>query len=214
MEAVTHLVRPAAVEQIVGRVARSDGDHYVVRTGRGELAATRAASCLLEPGAGDLVLLVRSSTEGCYVLSVLERGSGRARVSFGADVELCSDGELSLRGDRGVRVLSEGGIELLSKRLAAVAREGKFVLRSLSLLSEGLHAETGKLKFLSQAVEATVERLSAKFGNVYRKVEELEQVRAGQLHLRVDGNLDLRGKNSLLTAERLVKLNADQIHMG
>ena len=216
MEAVTHLVRPTTVEQTTGRIVRRDGSTSLVRTGHGELEAQRAASCLLEPELDDLVLLACVSSGRSYVLGVLERAEhGRAaRLDFAEDVELCSSGRLSLSGRQGLRLATEGALGLFGRTLDAVVREGTLLARTLSLKSDAVHAETGKLKLLATAMDSAVERLSAKFGSVYRRVEELEQVRAGQMHVRVEGNLDLRGENALLTAERLVKVNAAQVHMG
>ena len=215
MNAATHLVRPTTVEQTTGRVTRVEGATVAVRTGHGEVIANRAASCLLEPTAGDLVLLASVSTGESYVLGVLEReNDGPARLSFEKDVELHTPGQLSLHGVNGVRLVSDGALSLLGRSLDAVAREGTLLLRSLHVVSQAVQADTGKLKFLAQVVESTVDRLSARFGNVYRRVDELEQVQAGQVQMRVDGNLDLRGGNTLVTAERLVKVNAEQVHMG
>lgn len=215
MEAVRHLVRPTTVEQTTGRILRSEGAGFVVRSGNGELEARRAASCLLEPGPDDLVLLASTSTGEVYVLAVLERGSdGPAQLKLDSDLELHANGKLALHGKQGINLATEATLGLVARSLEAVAKEGNLLVRTLSVLSESLHTETGKLNLLAAAVDAVAERVHSKLGSVYRRVETLEQVRAGQVHLRVEGNLDLRGNNTLVTAQRLVKLNAEQVHMG
>jgi hypothetical protein len=215
MEAVTHLVRPTAVEHTTGRVVRLEPRALIVRTGLGELRARRAVSCLLEPELDDLVLLASMNTGESYVLAVLEReGDQPSRLRFEHDVDLRTSGQLAFSAEKGLRLSTNGALGLIGRSLEAVAREGTLLVRSLSMKSESVHAETGKLKLLAAAVDSAVERLTASFGNVYRRVEGLEQLRAGQVHVRVDGNLDLRGQNALVTAERLVKVNAEQVHMG
>jgi hypothetical protein len=59
-----------------------------------------------------------------------------------------------------------------------VAKEGNFLVRTLSVLSESLHTETGKLNLIAAAVETVGERVHSKFGSVYRRVEDIEQVTA------------------------------------
>jgi hypothetical protein len=205
-----------AVEQTTARVLSVDGESLIVQTAQGPREARRAASCLLDPEAQDLVLLARLSSGRDYVLAVLERtGQGALRLSAEGDLELGSrNGVLSLKGKQGIRLISEGAVGLVARSLEAVARDGLVMIRALAVRSETLHAETGSLKVLADAVDAAVDRVSAHFGRVFRKVDGLEQVQAGQLQLRVRQNLELRGNNALVSAKRLVKLTGEQVHMG
>jgi hypothetical protein len=227
MAVVKAMIRPAVsgaasapalspIEQTSARVLRVDGDSVVIQADHGERVARRAPSCLLEPEARDLVLLARVGSGHHYVLAVLERdGQGAARLSAEGDLEIGSrNGTLSLKGKQGIRLLSEGAVGLVARSLEAVARDGLLMIRALAVRSETLHAETGSLKVLAGAVDAAVDRVSAQFGRVFRRVEGLEQVQAGQLQLRVRQNLELRGNNALVSAKRLVKLAAEQVHMG
>jgi hypothetical protein len=227
MAVVKAMIRPAVsgaasapalspIDQTSARVLRVDGDSVVIQAEQGERVARRAPSCLLEPEARDLVLLARVSSGHHYVLAVLERdGQGAARLSAEGDLEIGSrNGTLSLKGKQGIRLLSEGAVGLVARSLEAVARDGLLMIRALAVRSETLHAETGSLKVLAGAVDAAVDRVSAQFGRVFRRVDGLEQVQAGQLQLRVRQNLELRGNNALVSAKRLVKLTAEQVHMG
>jgi len=67
---------------------------------------------------------------------------------------------------------------------------------------------------LGRFFDSVVERLSQRVRRSYRKVEELEQVHAQQLDYVATKNVSVRGHNTLLTAEELVKLDGEQVHLG
>src|SRR5262245_43824369 len=71
---VTNLARRLEgnnASQLDGTVVRTKGEQFVVRTTRGEYAARRAVSCLVEPACGDVVLLAVTAWGTYYVLAVL-----------------------------------------------------------------------------------------------------------------------------------------------
>jgi Protein of unknown function (DUF3540) len=47
-----------------------------------------------------------------------------------------------------------------------------------------------------------------------RTVEAMDQLRAGQIDHVAQGTLNLHGENAVVTAEELVKLDGEQIHVG
>ena len=63
-------------------------------------------------------------------------------------------------------------------------------------------------------MDSVLGRLSQTTKRVYRRVEDLEHVRAGQIDCASEGNLRLHGENTLLTAKELVKADGKQIHIG
>ncbi len=48
----------------------------------------------------------------------------------------------------------------------------------------------------------------------YRFVEEMEHVRAGSIDYAARENVRFHGRNALVTAQQLVKMDGEQIHMG
>ena len=59
-----------------------------------------------------------------------------------------------------------------------------------------------------------VERISVDAKRSYRTVSEIDQVKAEQIDYAAETIMNLHGKNTLVTAEELVKLDAAQIHVG
>ena len=59
-----------------------------------------------------------------------------------------------------------------------------------------------------------LDRLSVLTRSSFRLTEEVEQVRAGQIDYQAEETLRLHAKNTLVSSKGLVKVDAEQIHMG
>jgi hypothetical protein len=104
-----------------------DGPDVTVRLSNGDDARAQLALAYpYRPAIGDVLLVIgqRDAAETAhYVIGVLQ-GSGRAALHMQGDVELCAvDGELTLRGDRGVALrgpeldVTVGRMQVLSDKL-------------------------------------------------------------------------------------------------
>ena len=58
------------------------------------------------------------------------------------------------------------------------------------------------------------ERISQRVKRLYRHVEDFEQLRADKVDYVANKTMSLRGQNTLMTAEELVKVDGEQIHLG
>jgi hypothetical protein len=63
-------------------------------------------------------------------------------------------------------------------------------------------------------LETFVVRLLQRASRSYRFVEGGDHVRSGEVDYRAVGNLHLRGKNAVVTAEAVAKVDGGQIHLG
>lgn len=204
-------------EVIVAEVIVAEGRACRVRLAAGgESAARVAASCLVQPCAGDQVaLLAAEGAEVPYVWAVLER---RECGPLGVAVP---EG-LSISAPAGAVVVSAERVEVLGRqRLGMTAPQVELETRSLRLgfadpqatgAEASLRVET--LRLVSKSVTALLERVMTRLRRSYRVVEELEHMSGRQLDYKVSGNFSVRGKNNLITAEELVKLDGKQLHLG
>jgi flagellar basal body rod protein FlgG len=202
MKAVAAMLEDEGVFQTTGTLTTKTDGFFEVRTADGTFCASRAVSCLVAPEEGDLVLLAGPRLKGLYVLAVLERpGCSHARISAEGNltVELRA-GRFTVAATEGVDLVSKKSVSVFADRLETKAREGTFLVGTVTLIAE--------------AVNATLEHLSQKVKRIYRRVTELEHVRARQIDCSTEGNLRLHGENTLLTARELVKADAKQIHIG
>jgi hypothetical protein len=188
--------------QITGVVRAVNSDTLNVRTAEGTFRARRAVSCLVSPEEGDVVLLAGPRPASLYVLAVLERPGRRdARISAEGDLTLeLRSGRFTVAATEGIDLVSKSAVSVAADRLEARAREGNLLL--------------GTVRLIAGAVDSILERLSQRVKRVYRRVEELEHVRAGQIDCAAEGNLRLHGENTLVTARQLVKADGKQIHIG
>jgi hypothetical protein len=201
----------------LGRVVASEGDAWVIQSEQGEQVARRALSCLLEPQVDDLVLVAKlDNGRRSYLIAVLERArAGEVHIAIDVDTELVAvDGTLSVRAPKGIRLASTETIGLVGRAIHLMADDGTLLVRSLSVLSDTCRVHASHITLLANVIESIAERVSSYAQRVLRRTEELEQIQAGELQVRAAGNLDVRGRNALLSAQQLVKLNGEQVHLG
>jgi hypothetical protein len=203
------------VFQEVG-VVRGGSDALVVETPSGVFPARRAFSCLVEPEEDDRVLVAVPPRGELYVLAVLERpGDGEARVALPNDLTVqLPEGRFSLAARDGVDLASGERMTLSAPDVSLRARLGHVVVDRLAYLGQSVQAHGGKLESTFGAIDQVVERVTQKAKRVYRFIEEMDVTRAREVDTRAKGNVSLRGRNALVTAEELVKMDGDQIHLG
>lgn len=212
-------IRPAGASAAVhsaGVVLERNGDRLSIRTGRGPLEARCAASCLLEPEPGDRVLVSGESPADCYVIAVLERaGTQPQRLRLHGDTCLAvNGGTLSVVAEEGLELSAGKTVKISGTELEASASSARLIFGRLAGIGRSWLATVDKLGVVGQAVETVTRKLSLRAEQSFREVEQIDQLRSGQIDHRASGNLSLRGRNTLLTAKELVKLDGDQIHLG
>jgi hypothetical protein len=205
-----------AVYQEFGEVLSAGPDRLRVRTALAELVARRAVGCVVEPREGDRVLVATEEDGESFVLSVLERPAA-------APTTIAVEGDLVLRSGRGkVRIAAQEGVDIVAGapvRVTASAIEiaalhGRAAIERIELFGAAVKAELGKVKMIASTFDAVVDRFSQRAKRSYRTVEEIDQVRARQIDYAAEGTAHLRGENALVTAVDVVKVNADQVHLG
>lgn len=204
------------VTQGLGTVVRIDGATLVVQADFGELQAKRAKGCLLEPEPGDLVLFAAATDGRCYVLSVLEREEGvPGTIVADGDLNIkVPRGRLGVAAQEGIGMVSAKGVSVVSANLEVNAVDGSVGMQRLSFLGSIVRAEIEKAKILAGSLDSVLERLSQRVKRSYRTVEESEHLRAERVDYVAKKTMSLRGENTLVTAQELVKVDGAQIHLG
>jgi len=205
------------VVQGLGTVQRAMDGAFVVELETREVLARRAKSCLLQPVPGDLVLVATvNHDEAAYVLAVLDREEG-APQSIVADGDLeihLPRGALAITATEGVELTSAKEVSVVSGAVSVRAVDGNVAFERFSFLSKLLRADTGKAKIFAETLDSVLERLSQRVKRSYRTVEECDHLRAESIDYAAKGTMSLHGKNALVTAQNLAKVEGDQIHLG
>lgn len=209
------LVAPE-VQQTFGIVEGLDGAQLLVRVGPDLVHALRAKSCLVEPARGDTILVARSPHHGCYALAVLaspEPGNG-ATIAVDGDLTLRSHhGKVAITGQT-VAVVAETKAQIHAPELLATTRKATLFTDALSYVGRTIDAQVERVRHVGQSLEQVIGRVSTKVKHSHREIEEVERVKANELHVRATATLNMHGENTLMTAEKLVKLDGEQIHVG
>ncbi|WP_437736666.1 DUF3540 domain-containing protein [Sorangium sp. So ce1335] len=212
---VARKIEPEAVYQEVGRVVRAAAGAFVVASGAAELEARRAVSCMVEPEADDVVLVSVLPGRGAYILAVLERHGSDVSVVLEGDLRVkLPSGRFVVGAAEGVTFASAKEVGVVAGEVKVNARQGSILVESLSYLGTAVQAEIEKARVKAAAFDASVERIVQRVKRAYRFVEEFEQLRAERVDYVAKKNMSLRGENTLVTAEELVKLDGAQIHLG
>lgn len=197
-------------------VTGSEDRFYTVETASGILKAKKSINCLVEPMPGDTVLISQTDSGRCYILGVLERmEEGPSTLIFDGDVELKTrDGRFTVAAQDGIDLVTAKDTSLVSAELSVNSMQAEVTIHHLSFFGMFLQGQIERIKLIGQACDSVFDRVSQKVKRSYRRVEELEQLRAGQLSYFVKKLMSLRGKYSVLTAEEDVRIDGDKILMG
>lgn len=191
---------PASVVAELGEGA------FLVEQASNRLICRRAASCLLLPEPGDMVLLAPAG-EDIYLLAVLERAAvtpGQWR--FEGDAAIGSTGSLQLAA---AHTLSLDGHAFTLR-----ADDGEITVENLRYTGVLIQAAAGSLRLIGQACETIVDRITQLTKFSLRRVTQIDQVRAGQLDYEGADRVRIRGKYAAVTAKSLIKAKAKQVHIG
>ncbi len=199
-----------------GTVVLVDDGGFVVRGATHELRARRAVSCLVQPEAGDFVLVTVPAHGVGYILAVLERPTeSPARMVLEGDLDVhLGHGRFSVTAQRGVHFVTEERVDVAAAGVDIRAVDGSVFFERLSYVGTFVQAEVERVKLLAASMDAVLDRWVQRVKRSVRVVEETDHVRAGNIDHAARESLHLRGRNALLTADELVKLDAEQIHLG
>ncbi len=200
----------------VGWLARVDRAELVVKTDTGVIRARRAPSCLVAPEQGDLVLVTTLEAGAAFVVAVLEREPGRAATlvaEAGLNVRV-PNGAFTVSASDGVEIAAEHAFEITAGELEVDAARASFKVTEASFVADLVRTEIDRARHVARTVESVFERVTERVKRAYRTIEEFEQVRAARIDYQAKTTLSLHGENTVLTAEELVKIDAEQIHLG
>lgn len=87
-------------------------------------------------------------------------------------------------------------------------------VRRLEAVGDTLFGDVRSVKTIVGKLERVAEHAIERITRSYRFIEEAEHVRAGSFEVVASEAMRLKGENSFVQAENLVKIDGDQIHLG
>lgn len=199
---------------IQARVIDAGEDICRLAGAAGGFTARRAASCLLQPAAGDIAL-VADVEGGLWVLAVLVRGDSPAVLPLPADSTLkVAQGGLKLAVRDELTLAAGRQLSAVAPEVSVQAARAGFTLGALQLAAGLVEATVDQVKTIAQFLDTVAERVRLKAVSSHREVEDLEHLQAGQLYYSIKNVLNMRGKHAVMSAESEVRVDGERIHLG
>ena len=184
--------------------------------GHRTLRCRRAASCLLLPAPGDTVMVAGPHDEALYLIAVVAQAdSSQATLAVDGDLRLQSRrGGIAIQGAGAIELQSDTAVATRSPQWTLAAERAQCTVSELDYKGAEVRFSVLVSRFVGRACEVVLDRLHLLTRSSFRITEEVEQVRAGQIDMQASRTLRLHAKNTLVTSKELVKVDAEQIHMG
>jgi hypothetical protein len=204
-----------APNSVSATLIKRDGRNAQIECEGHVVAARIAFGCLVQPEPGDRVLT--SVAEGAiWIVAVLERSSDvPARLSAEGDFAIVSvRGNVSLTGAQGVRLDAGDTVQIAAPEIDLHTGVARFVLDELVQIGRQASLYVTKIRSVGEIFETFAEHVLTRAKRGTRFVEESDQMRAGSIDHRAAGTLQLNAETAFITAGTVVRVDADQIHMG
>jgi len=204
------------VFQEYGFVVNKDNEIFKVETQVGTYETKQAMSCLLEPEPGDRVLISGDSYHDCFILAVLERTQKKQQnINIKGDLNfIVQDGKLSIASKDGLKMASGKDISMISQEINIDSAKGKIGIHKLFFAGSLFQGQIARIKVAAGIFDSIVDRLTQKVKRSFRTIEDSDQVRAGRIDYVARKLLNFRGKYSILTAKKDIRMDGEHIHMG
>lgn len=205
-----------AMATVIATEAEDGFCEVMLADSRRTLRCRRAASCLLLPGPGDTVMVAGPHDEALYLIAVVAQAdSSLATLAVDGDLQLQSrHGGVAIQGAGAIDLQSDTAIASRSPQWTLAAERAQCTVSELDYQGAEVRFSVLVSRFVGRACEVVLDRLSLLTRSSFRITEEVEQVRAGQIDMQASRTLRLHAKNTLVTSKELVKVDAEQIHMG
>ncbi|MGJ8680383.1 DUF3540 domain-containing protein [Paraglaciecola sp.] len=220
LQGLDNYIRVAEVEQVV------DSNQILVKLSQDkrvfELWVCFAMGNMPLPQVGDRVLVAGENVDGGYIIGHFpaqavphQRFSIEQDEASGKTILSVPEGDLDLRSEQGSICLQAAkNIELNSPQFALETAKGEFNIVDASYQGLRLGASIAQTKLFLGKLNTTVGRLIEKAKNVYRQVDNLNQLKAGRMRTLVKGSYHLKSESINQKADKDVRIDGDKINLG
>jgi hypothetical protein len=179
--------------------------HFQIADG---LGAGRAASCMLEPRAGDLVLIAVSAGADPIIVAVLNRDSNAAAT-------------LSVPGTVGLRLAApeialsaSGALTADVHSIAVNAEVGRFAIRTSRVFGDMAFVALNTLEAIYTKLQIYADKLITKAGSSLRIVDDTDSSIASTMLVQAKQTYSLQSTQTILTSTHDTRIDGERISMG
>lgn len=162
-------------------------------------AARQAASCLLAPEVGDVVMCSISPL-GIHILHVLERDAAESAT-------------LSAPGAERL-ILAQAAIDMRAQELSATAERAKAHVDKLHLFSRLVSVVAGGLDIVADRLKRVARQETTSATDSVRTVQNTDTLRAGHILRDASEVMSLRSDIAVIESRGDMRVNGERISMG
>lgn len=194
-------------EWCVGILGTDAGGAPVVTSGDLQLRARRAASCLLEPAAGDSVACLRIDPQEVWIMAVLQREEGTPNV-----VSCLNHMRIAVEG--GALELTAASVVLQSDELDVATQKTRVATETADIVGRQLSVVATSFKLVGSVLSSVMDRVQHFSKHYLRTTDGIDRVAATHLECEAKQLLRLEGEHTLVNGRELIKARGAQIHFG
>lgn len=206
---ITRPPRLIVVQQFTATVltCRPDGT-FMIESDNGTLCAQRAASCLMLPMEGDQVVMLRHGHQ-LWVVAILVRAFPQAPT------HLCVEGDVILETLGGsLSFKSPDTLSFESNEVHLTTNHSKCKIQHMDYSGDIFTGVIQRVSILGNQCHAVWQILHQSCRMLFRKVRQTEHSRVGQLDYEAEHYARIHAQHTFITAEKVAKVDAEQIHIG
>jgi len=201
------------------RVLAASEGLAVAETPFGARAFRLAASCLLRPEPGDLVLAALPEAESAqaFILAVLERSEAASPAMLdlpaGAVVSAMA-GSVRIEAAQGISLSTPGEFAASAGSMTFASEGVRWLTRTWSVIGKTLEFVAERLTETANERDTQARTWTQRLGDCFRHVEELDETQAGMVRTLARDTALLHGRVTYVQAEEFVKVDGEEVHLG
>lgn len=188
-------------------------EYCIVHASNGLHQSQKAASCLIEPQVGDVVMLCKTG-DVSYIIAILQQAQPKTSINLTGDINLSTAGALSIHAAKGLDLHTQGKLSQLCSELQQVSTQHIVTTTDLNVHSQQSKLTTEQAQIHAEQCHSFINRVYQRADQVMRWVETIETAQIGNLVQSVRQTWNARSNNTVITAKQDVKVDAQRIHMG
>ncbi|WP_253278248.1 DUF3540 domain-containing protein [Variovorax paradoxus] len=196
-----------AGEWCVGVLGAGASGEAVVTSGGLRLHAVRAASCLLEPAAGDSVACLRIAPDEVWIMAVLQREEGTPNV-------VSCPGHMRIAVKDGALELEAARVGLKSDALDIATQTARVATDTADIVGRELGVIATRMKLVGSMLSSVMDRVQHFSKSYLRTTDGIDRVAATHVECEAQQLLRLEGEHTLVNGRELIKARGAQIHFG
>lgn len=202
------------------RVLAAGEGFAVAETSMGALSCRVAASCLLRPELGDLVLVALPEGKAggvAYALAVLERAEPGAQAQLdlpsGALIS-APGGQVQVEAAHGISLSTPAELSANAGSMGFAAGSVRWLADAFSFVGKALEFVTGRFTETAAERDTQAGTWTQRLGDSFRRVEDLDETQAGSVRTLAKDTALLHGRVTYVQAEEFVKADGQEVHLG